>query len=194
LAECCYSGFVTNALARSLVFFGTWGLAGCNAVAASAHDDTVPAGTVATDAGSLGDSGSDAPSVTLEIGVPDRDKSSAFAELAQDGDVQIQDGGQGGTHALIALRFSGFGQWVYYQVSIRDPEGGGEVQTPDLIRPRPMLCDDALFECRYSPILVVIGGLAPKEEWDGLHVEITAVVRNEDGAEATAVQTAYLRR
>jgi hypothetical protein len=140
------------------------------------------------------DSGPVLPSVTLEIGIPDPEKSSTFLELEQDGDVLIQDGGQGGTHALVALRFTGFGQWVYYQISIRDPAGGGEVATPELIRPRPMLCDEELFECRYSPILVVIGGLAPKEDWDGLYVEIVAVVRNEDGDEEVALQTAYLRR
>lgn len=140
------------------------------------------------------DAGPTGPEVTLEIGIPDPEKSSTFLELPDDGDVLIQDGGQGGTHALVALRFTGFGQWVYYQITIRDPEGGGQVMTPELIRPRPMLCDEALFECRYSPILVVIGGLAPKEEWDGLDVEISALVRNEEGAQAVATKYATLRR
>jgi hypothetical protein len=163
-------------------------MVGCNASVTSA-----PETHGERDAALPSDSGP-ADDATLEIGIPDREKTSTFVELEPDGDVLIQDGGQGGTHALMALRFTGFGQWVYYQLTIHDPDGGGEVMTPDLIRPRPMLCDDELFECRYSPILVVIGGLAPKDEWDGLYVEITATVRNEDGVEATAMQSAYLRR
>lgn len=159
---------------------------GCNAVGTSPERRVPDAAGV--------DAGKDEPTVTVELGVPDLEQRSTFTELDADGDVFIEDGGQGGTHALVALRFTGFGQWVYYQITIRDPVGGDEVKTPDLIRPRPVVCDEQLFACRYSPILVVLGGLATKDEWDGLYVEITATVRNEDGVEATVVKNAYLRR
>jgi hypothetical protein len=151
------------------------------------EDDDAPLRDAASDE----DSGAPFP---VEIGTPDVITASKFVELETDGDVTIQDGGQGGTHALVALRFKGLGQWIYYRVAITDLDGGGEVETPELVRPRPTLCDEDLFECRLSPILVVIGGLADRDVWDGLHVEITATVSNEEGEEGVATTRAFLRR
>ena len=92
------------------------------------------------------------------------------------------------------MRFSGLGQWIFYNVSITNLEAEGEVATPDLVRPMPTLCDEEKIECRKSPILVVIGGLAPRSTWDGLYVEITARVSNEAGEAGSATTRAYLRR
>lgn len=130
----------------------------------------------------------------VEIGTPDEVSSTTFLELAEGGDVQLQDGGQGGTHALLALRFSGFGNWIFYEVAIQNLDGEGRVATPKLVRPRPVPCDDEGVVCRMSPIFAVIGGLADRSDWDGLHVEITGRVWNEDGLEGMGTRRAILRR
>lgn len=165
-------------------------LSGCGSksadVDAPLEDDDAPSDSGPSDA--------DAGVFPLEIGIPDVITASKFVELEEDGDVTIQDGGQGGTHALLALRFRGLGQWVFYEITITDIEGGGQVESPALVRPRPTLCDEALFECRASPLLVVIGGLADKDVWDGLHVEINARVSNEAGDEGVSSKRAFLRR
>lgn len=130
----------------------------------------------------------------VELGVPDVDDTSAFVALEEEGDVLIQDGGQGSTHALVALRVRGLGQWVFYEVRIAELEGGSEIKTPPLVSPRPTLCDEALLECRLSPLLVVIDRLADASVWDGLHVELSARVWNEAGDEAASTKRVYLRR
>jgi hypothetical protein len=131
----------------------------------------------------------------VEVGIPDSKVTTQFAPLSRDGDVTIRDGGQGGTHAMIAIRFEGFGNWVYYRVAISDLDGDSEVSTVVPLRPQPAPCDENNPElCRKSPIFVVLGGLAEREAWDGLHVLITAEVSNEDGMAGSATQRAYLRR
>lgn len=136
----------------------------------------------------------DAGVLPVEIGIPDEISSSTFVELDEEGDVRIQDGGQGGTHALVALRFEDLGNWIFYEIGIRNLEGDGGVQTPSLVRPRPVPCDESMTVCRLSPVFVVLGGLADKSEWDGLHVEIHAEVWNEDGVRGAGTRRAYLRR
>lgn len=142
------------------------------------------------DGGSAEDAGPQGP--TVEIGIPDEENSTTFVELDEDGDVLIQDGGQGGTHALISLRFEGFGNWILYQVGLNDIDGDSGVETAPLPRARPVPCDGDV--CRVSPIFVQLGGLADRNSWDGLHVEIRASVENEEGVEGMTSLRAYLRR
>ncbi len=140
--------------------------------------------------GSLGDA---APELWARVGVPDAETQLYFQPLEEDGPISIRMGGQGGTHALIAIQCAGFGNRVTHQVSMRDLDGDGEVATLPLPRPRPVSCDEAGV-CKISPIYVLLGGLAEPENWDGLHVEVTATVNNADGLEASHTTTGYLTR
>ncbi len=127
----------------------------------------------------------------VEVGVPDQETSLYFEQLTEDGEIDIRMGGQGGTHALIAIQCSGFGNRVLYQVEMTNLDADGGVATLPLPRPRPIACDDDGV-CRISPIFVLLGGLADPDDWDGLHVEVTATVSNEDGLVASDTKTGYL--
>ncbi len=147
----------------------------------------------AGDAGPEGGLGSEAgppDGPLVEVGIPDQETSLYFEPLSEDGEIDIRMGGQGGTHALIAIQCSGFGNRVVYQVEMKNLDGDGEIATLPLPRPRPIACDGDV--CRISPIFVLLGGLAEPEDWDGLHVEVTATVSNEDGLEASDTKTGYL--
>jgi hypothetical protein len=128
----------------------------------------------------------------VKVGIPDATTGIEFVEIADGDDIPIQMGGQGGTHARIALQVQGFGNRVFYQVFLKNLDGEGEVATLPLTRARPIACDDEDV-CRIGPLFVLLGGLAPSDEWEGLHVEATAVVRNEDGVEASGKITGVLQ-
>jgi hypothetical protein len=82
---------------------------------------------------------------------------------------------------------------VYYQVTIEHPEQEGLITTPDLVSPRPTLCDDDLVDCRLSPILVVLGSWEERRPWESASVEIRATAKNEQGDEVEAEARAVLR-
>jgi hypothetical protein len=125
------------------------------------------------------------------VGVPDEQTNLKFEALDGDGLIPIRRGGQGGTHALIAIQCKGFGNRVVYQVTMKNLDGEGEIATLPLPRPRPIVCENDGV-CRVSPLFVLLGGLAPPEDWDGLHVEVTATVANEDGLEGSGTATGIL--
>jgi hypothetical protein len=129
----------------------------------------------------------------VRVGVPDAETNLYFQALEPDGPIAIRMGGQGGTHALIAVQCEGFGNRISYQISMKNAEGDGEVATLPLPRPKPIACNEQGV-CKVSPIFVLLGGLAEPEDWDGLRVEVTATVSNEEGLFASDTRPGYLTR
>ncbi len=145
----------------------------------------------------MGDSGVNSPEAAsaepwVRVGIPDAVTGIEFVAIEDGDDIPIQMGGQGGTHARIALSVSGFGNRIFYQVFLKNLDGEGEVATLPLTRARPVACDENDV-CRVSPLFVLLGGLAPADEWEGLNVQATAVVSNADGESATGRVTGVLQ-
>lgn len=184
-----------SALLTLLTLFTLCSAFACNAT--SQHDGDTNAEPEPTtldgfDAGKFSDAG--LGSRWLQVGSADEENTALFVPVEQDGDVPIQDGGQGGTHALIGLRFAGLGNWIKYQVSIEELDGDTSITTPELVRARPVPCEEGTDICKVSPIFVQLGGLAERSRWDGLRVKITGLVSNEDGQHASSSLRATLTR
>lgn len=149
----------------------------------------VSAGCASTEPGEP--DGSLADEAHVSIGLTDPETLD-FVPLDAEGDVPLGTFGQGGHHASLALDCEGLGNRAYVEVTLRNLEGEGEVFLPPFARPQPLLCDEA-DHCRMVNLFVMTGGLAEPEALDGLHVEISATVRNEAGQEASDTTHAYLR-
>jgi hypothetical protein len=152
-------------------------LAGVSACASSADDgpNTLPGGDVWVDIG-------------LAAGPDGLD----FEPLQPGGTVPLYTFGQGGTHALLAVRCSGLGNRAFVAVSIRNPNDGREVSAPAGQSPRLLACShDGL--CDLLPLLVMTGGLVPPgAERSGLAVEIRAEASNLEGMGASVMRAAVL--
>lgn len=136
--------------------------------------------------------GSDGSEQSAEIGLPGGEDDLDFVPLEPGGTIKLQTFGQGGTHALLAVRCTGLGSRMYVTVWMEDLETGRQVSVPPSAQARPLACNDD-GSCDLVPLLVMIGGLVPVgEDLDGREVEITAECRNEDGEEAEGSQTGVL--
>lgn len=121
----------------------------------------------------------------VRVGTPDEVTGLAFEPLKALGAVQVRSGGQGGSHALVAFECTGLGNRINYYVRLEQLNGEGFVETA----PKPSLTPIKCFAdgiCKVAPIFVVLGGLAPPEQWDGMQVKITVYVEGEDGGKAEA--------
>jgi hypothetical protein len=137
--------------------------------------------------------GPDDGSQAVEIGQPGGDDNLDFVRLEEGDTIQLQSFGQGGTHALLAVRCIGLGTGRYYvTVWMENLETGFQVSVPPPARPRPLAChSDGV--CDLVPLLVMTGGLAEAgADLDGTEVEVTAECRNEDGEEAEGSQMGVL--
>jgi hypothetical protein len=129
---------------------------------------------------------------SVEIGLPPPEDDLGFAALEPGGEILIQSFGQGGTHALLAIRCIGFGNRAYVTVTITNLNTNNEVFSPTPARPQLLLCRDD-DTCDLVPLLVMLGGLAaPDEERDGLPVMVSAEVHNDAGLEASGSQFGVL--
>lgn len=132
------------------------------------------------------------PSPWVDVGVTSGDDGLGFEALPPGGAVPLYTFGQGGTHALLAVRCSGLGDRVFVSVSIQNIATGDEVsapagQDPRLLLPRGEGVYDLL------PLLVMTGGLvAPGEERDGLPVVVRVDASNLAGAAASIEREAVL--
>ena len=131
------------------------------------------------------------PEASVEIGIPSGTDGLDFAPLLEGDDLPIYTFGQGGNHALLAVRSFGLGQRAFVTVRLTNPSNGAEAVAPPTPTPRPLLCRDN-GACDLVPVLVMLGGIAPREELDGLVVEVMAVVEAEDGREASAAKQATI--
>ena len=131
----------------------------------------------------------------LIIGTPDPEDELAFVPLEDGDDIPLQTFGQGGTHALLALRCIGLGQEVFTTVTLENAETGASESTPPSARPMLLICrDEAETVCDLIPMFVLTGGIAAPEEKDGLAIRVVADAHNAAGLEASASLEGVLRR
>lgn len=142
-------------------------------------------------AGCYGGQG-DAPE--LLIGTPDPEDDLEFLPLEDGDDIPLQTFGQGGTHALLALRCIGLGQEVFTKVTLENAETGASESTPESTRPMLLLCrDESETVCDLIPLFALTGGIAEPAKKDGLRIRVIAEAHNEAGREASAVIEGVLR-
>lgn len=132
------------------------------------------------------------PAIWVDIGLTSGVDGLDFAALEPGGEVPLYTFGQGGTHALLAVRCSGLGKRAFVDVSITNLGTGDEVTAGSTESPRLLLCRDERV-CDLLPLLVMTGGLVdPGTERNGLPVRVKADARNLAGAAASVERDAVL--
>ena len=133
-----------------------------------------------------------APRVWVDVGLPGGADGLEFVPLEPGGDVPLQTFGQGGTHALLAVRCGGLGNAAFVGVEIANGATGDTVSAPPSASPRLLLCRDSQV-CDLLPLLVMTGGLVPPgTDRDGLAVHIRVDASNAEGLSASVERDAFL--
>jgi hypothetical protein len=132
------------------------------------------------------------PSTWVDVGVTSGEDGLDFEALPPGGAVPLHSFGQGGTHALLAVRCSGLGDRAFVSVTIRNVANGEEVSAPAGQEPRLLLPrGDGVYDL--LPLLVMTGGLvAPGDERDGLPVSVRVDASNTAGNAASVEREAVL--
>lgn len=134
----------------------------------------------------------DAGAPWVDIGLSGGQGGLDFEPLAPGAEVPLATFGQGGTHALLAVRCSGFGDAAFVNVDITNLNTGVQVQSTPTSSPQLLLCRDELV-CDLLPLLVMMGGLtAPGENREGLPVRIEVEAHNVAGTRAEVERNAVL--
>jgi len=132
------------------------------------------------------------PEVWVDLGVSSGPDGLDFEHLEPGGSVPLYTFGQGGTHALLAVRCSGLGERAFVAITISNPADGRMVSAPAGQSPRLLACNDAGV-CDLLPLLVMTGGLVPPgADRDGLAVLIRADASNLAGMAASVERDAFL--
>jgi len=145
----------------------------------------------------VGCSGEDAgapaePRAWVDVGLPGGADGLEFVALEPGGEVPLQTFGQGGTHALLAVRCGGLGNAAFVGVEITNSATGDTVSAPPSASPRLLLCRDSQV-CDLLPLLVMTGGLVPPgTDRDGLAVHVRVDASNADGLSASVERDAFL--
>lgn len=135
--------------------------------------------------GEAGAAGAPTLEHTVELGVPGGDDGLDFVPLVDDSELRLQTFGQGGTHLMIAVRCTGFGNRAFISATLRNLDTDVVVSEPAPARPQLLYCADGGDTCDLVPYLAHASGLtATDEEKDGLRVLLTARARNDAGAMA----------
>jgi hypothetical protein len=130
--------------------------------------------------------------VWVDLGLSSGPDGLDFEHLEAGGSVPLYTFGQGGTHALLAVRCRGLGQRAFVAITITNPADERSVSAPAGDSPRLLACspDGA---CDLLPLLVMTGGLVPPgADRDGLAVVIRADASNLDGMAASVERAAFL--
>jgi hypothetical protein len=136
--------------------------------------------------------GSDADAPWVDIGLSAGVGGLDFEPLELGGQVPLATFGQGGTHALLAVRCSGFGDAAFVNVDITNLNTGVQVSSTPTSSPQLLLCRDELL-CDLVPLLVMMGGLtAPGEEREGLPIRVEVEAHNVAGTRAEVEREAIL--
>lgn len=144
----------------------------------------------ACSSGQPGAGSPDLPSV--DIGLSSGPDGLDFEHLEPGGSVPLYTFGQGGTHALLAVRCRGLGDRAFVTVTITNPADGRSVSAPAGQSPRLLACSTN-GACDLLPLLVMTGGLVPPgTDREGLAVVIRADASNLDGAAASDERAAFL--
>ena len=132
--------------------------------------------------------------IWVDIGLTSGDDGLDFAPLEPGGAVPLYTFGQGGTHALLAVRCSGLGNRAFVNVSITNLGTGDEVTAGATASPRLLLCrDEQQLVCDLLPLLVMTGGLVePGTDRNGLPVRVKVDASNLAGDAASVERDAVL--
>jgi hypothetical protein len=138
------------------------------------------------------DEASPEDAIWADVGLPGGVDGLDFVRLEPGGEVPLQTFGQGGTHALLAVRTSGLGNRAFIGVEIENVATGDTVSAPAGPSPRLLLCRPE-GACDLLPLLVMTGGLVPPgTDRDGLAVRIHVYAANSEGTAANVVREAVL--
>jgi hypothetical protein len=128
----------------------------------------------------------------VDIGLSAGQGGLGFARLEPGGEVPLLTFGQGGTHALLAIRCAGLGSSAFVNVTITNLQTGTEVQSAPSASPQLLICREPEV-CDLVPFLVMTGGLTePGQERDGLLIRIDAEAHNAAGERARAEREGVL--
>lgn len=129
---------------------------------------------------------------SVELGVPAGSAELDFAPLDDGDELRLQTFGQGGTHVLVGVRCTGFGNRAFVSATLRNLDSGVVIEEPEPARPQLLYCAEANV-CDLVPYLVHASGLTETdEEKHGLPVELTARVRDDQGVEAETTRKVVL--
>jgi hypothetical protein len=138
------------------------------------------------------DEASPEDAIWADVGLPGGTDGLDFVRLEPGGEVPLQTFGQGGTHALLAVRTSGLGNRAFIGVEIENVATGDTVSAPAGPSPRLLLCRPEGV-CDLLPLLVMTGGLVPPgSDRDGLAVRVHVDAANSEGTAASAERDAVL--
>lgn len=129
---------------------------------------------------------------SVQLGVPAGSAELDFAPLDDGDELRLQTFGQGGTHVLVGVRCTGFGNRAFVSATLRNLTTGVAIEEPEPARPQLLYCAEEGV-CDLVPYLVHASGLTEADEdRHGLGVELTARVRDEQGAEAETTREVVL--
>lgn len=138
------------------------------------------------------DRNSSRETIWADVGLPGGVDGLEFVRLEPGGEVPLQTFGQGGTHALLAVRTNGLGNRAFIGVAIENVATGDTVSAPAGPSPRLLLCRPE-GACDLLPLLVMTGGLVPPgSDRDGLAVRIRVDAANAEGDAASVEREAVL--
>jgi hypothetical protein len=128
----------------------------------------------------------------VDVGLPGGEDGLEFVRLEPGGAIPLETFGQGGTHALLAVRTGGLGNRAFVGVSITNAATGDAVSAPPGPSPRLLICRSA-DACDLLPLLVMTGGLVPPgTDRDGLIVRLRVEAASPDGTSASVERDAVL--
>lgn len=136
----------------------------------------------------------EAADVWIEIGTAGGNDDLDFVPLEPGGELPLHTFGQGGTHALLAVRCSGFGRRAFVGISLTSAMTGRQVTSPPSAEPSLLLCrDDAETVCDLLPIFVMTGALVgPEASSAGVPIVVRADAHHRDGLSASVERQAIL--
>ena len=128
----------------------------------------------------------------VDVGLPGGADGLEFVPLEPGASIPLETFGQGGTHALLAVRTSGLGNRAFIGVSLTNIATGDAVTAPPGPSPRLLICRSPDV-CDLLPLLVMTGGLVPPgTERDGLNVRLRVDASNPEGMSASVERDAVL--
>ena len=129
---------------------------------------------------------------SVDVGLPGGADGLEFVALEPGGNVPLYTFGQGGTHALLAVRCTGLGSAAFVGIEITSSATGDSVSAPAGPSPRLLLCREPEV-CDLLPLLVMTGGLVPPgTDRNGLAVHLHVDASNAAGEAASVDRDAVL--
>lgn len=135
---------------------------------------------------------SESPAAWVDVGLPAGEDGLEFVRLEPGAAIPLETFGQGGTHALLAVRTGGLGNRAFIGVTITNAATGDAVSAPPGPSPRLLICR-SVEVCDLLPLLVMTGGLVPPgTDRDGLNVHLRVDAESPGGTSASVERDAVL--